>query len=42
MKGGDRKTYNDWIEKIWRDKHVSIDTKKDSEITDFPDSFVWL
>ena len=33
------------LEKIWRDKHMSIEhgnEKKDSGITDFPDSFVWL
>src|SRR6218665_718746 len=30
------------LEKLWRDKHVSTDTKKDSENTNFPDSSVWL
>jgi len=30
------------LEKLRRDKHVSIDTKKDSENTNFPDSSVWL
>src|SRR6218665_3088913 len=30
------------LEKLWRDKHVSIDTKNDSENTDFPDSSIWL
>src|SRR6218665_1101845 len=30
------------LEKLWRDKHVSIDTKKYSENTNFHDSSVWL
>jgi len=30
------------LEKIWRDKHESINTKKDSKDIDFLDSSVWL
>ena len=30
------------LEKLWQDKHVSIDTKKDSENINFSDSSVWL
>ena len=30
------------LEKLWRDKHVSINRKKDSKDTDFPNSSVWL
>src|SRR6218665_1560452 len=30
------------LEKLWRDKHVCIDTKTDSENNNFPDSSVWL
>src|SRR6218665_291013 len=30
------------LEKLWGDKHVSVDTKKDSENTNFSDSSVWL
>jgi len=25
------------LEKIWKNKHVCIETKKDSEVTDFPE-----
>ena len=30
------------LEKLWRDKHVSIIRKKDNKDTDFFDSSVWL
>jgi len=30
------------LEKLWRDKPMSINTKKDSKDTDFPDSSVLL
>ena len=30
------------LEKLWRNKHASIHTKKDSENINFSDSSVWL
>ena len=40
---GDRKSYNDWTRRVMmRQTHEHRNEKKDSEVTDFPDSFVWL
>ena len=43
LKTGNRKSYNDWTRKnMARQTREHRHEKKDSEITDFPDSFVWL
>ena len=43
MKYGDRISYNYWTRKdMTRQEHEHRHEKKDSEVTDFPDSSVWL
>ena len=43
MKGGNRKSYNDWLRKVMaRQTREHKHEKEDSKDTDFPDSSVWL